>query len=197
MRRDEAKDVAGVIARWWWLLQPRPDGSGGDRGALARLRRADTPAVALLEPAVIRLYGDVRKKLGRDALDDRETEMLAVIAGVLARVRAAEGPSIAFATALGQPPDHPVMSPLRFGNLMRAREPEDLMRHLRRAVDLLGGRPFGIPQFAADIFVWNDDIRRRWIFQYHQEGAAAPRPGGAETGDTEPETTDAREETSA
>lgn len=197
MRRDEAKKAGGVVARWWRLLQPWPDGKGGDRAALARLRRADTPGVVLLEPAVIRLYGDIRKDLERATLDDRDTEMLAVIAGVLARVRPSEGPSIGFATALGQPQDHPVMSPLRFGNLMRAREPEDRMRHLRRAVDLLGGRPFGIPQFAADIFVWDDDVRRRWIFQYHQEGAAAPRPGGAETGDTEPETTDAREETPA
>ncbi len=192
MKSGEARSVGGAVARWWRLLQPRPDGKGGDRAALARMRRADTPAVVLLEPAAIQLHGDVRKIVAGGVLGDRDTEMLAVIAGVLARVRPAEAPSVAFATALGQPPDHPVMSPLRFGNLMRAREPEGLMRHLRRSVDLLGGRPFGIPQFVADILVWNDVIRRRWIFQYYQEGAAAPQ-----SRDAEPENTDAREETPA
>lgn len=187
MRRDEARNAGSAVAVWWRLLHPRPDGTGGDRAALARMRRADTPAVVLLEPVAIRLHGEVRKAVGGGALDERDTEMLAVLAGVLAKVRPGEGPSVSFATALGQPPDRRAMSPLRFGNLIRAREPEGLVRHLRRAVDLLGGRHFRIPQFAADILVWNDDTRRRWIFQYHQEGAAAP----------DPENTDAREETPA
>lgn len=182
MRDSDARSAGRAVADWHRRLHPDADGAGGDRAALARLRRAETPGAVLLEPETIRLYGKVREALGRDRLSEAQTAALAVAAGTLASVRPGAGPAPTFATALGQLPNgqvattgqRQIMSPLRFGNLMRAREPEELMRHMRRALALLGPRLFSIPRFAADIFVWDDEVRRSWIFQYHQEGAAAP-----------------------
>ena len=51
---------ARLAASWWRALQPHPNGSGGDRAALAQLRRCATAADAAMEPATL----DLARQLG-------------------------------------------------------------------------------------------------------------------------------------
>src|SRR4051812_12746720 len=87
--RDHSQPRWDQIARRWWeMLQQRTkDGApnpAGDTAALARLRRAATPADAFEEPAVFDLY----KKLGFGRGDvDRRLPRVAVAAAVLAHIR--------------------------------------------------------------------------------------------------------------
>lgn len=182
----EKKRTPGTAAlSWWRRLHPDASGKGGDRGALAQLRRAATPGEVLLLPQAIALWGEIREVLKRWP-SDPETESVAIVAGALAGVRPQEGrlSQTPFATVLGQRPDgkrpetgdRAVMSASRFASLMRASDGEERLRHLRRAIALLGSTSFSVHDFADDLLRWNDRTRQNWIFQYYQQGAAAPRP---------------------
>ncbi len=185
---EKQRTPGAVTLSWWRRLHPDASGRGGDRGALSQLRRAATPGEVLLQPQAIVLWGEIREVLKRRP-SDAETEAMAVIAGALAGVRPQEGrlSLTPFATVLGQRPDgrrpesgdRAVMSASRFGSLMRATDPEERLRYLRRAIALLGGTPFNIHDFAQDILRWSDRTRQKWIFQYYQQGAAAPKPAAS------------------
>jgi CRISPR type I-E-associated protein CasB/Cse2 len=169
-----------VVAHWWRRLHPDERGRGGDRAGLAQLRRAATANDVLVLPAAIALWGDLRKSLGRQP-NERETEAIAVIAGSLAHIKVGGGAGAeTFATMLGRPAERPAMSGSRFAVLLRAEGGEERLRHLRHAIALLGGTPFRISRFAEDVLYWDDRRRRDWIFQYYQQGAAAPRPASAD-----------------
>lgn len=171
--------VGRAAGKWWRGLQPDEMGSGGDRGALARLRRAASPGEALLQPETLKLYGAVRRLLEKPP-SETQTTALATTAAVLAAVSGTGSP-MTFAemlgrTAEGRPlgDEQPLMSPARFGTLMRASDWSARFTHLRRAVQLLGGGGFNIARFADDLFWWNDRTRRRWIFEYYGQGRDAP-----------------------
>lgn len=187
MTEKEPLSGGQAVARWWRRLHPTDTGTGGDRGAAAQLRRATTPAEALLLPQTIALYGQVREALGRAALSEDQTTAVATLAAVLAGVKPGKPGGPRFAAALGrtvkdrrpQENERARMSPMRFGALMRASGGEERQRQLRRAVDLLGDASFDVARFADDMLRWNDATRSRWIFDYYQEGAAvSPEPQG-------------------
>ncbi|MEX2480760.1 MAG: type I-E CRISPR-associated protein Cse2/CasB [Gammaproteobacteria bacterium] len=179
-RPGRGSDSKGWLAFTWWRdLHPDEKGHGGDRGALARLRRAATPSDVLAEPDAISLYG----RLAGRPYDRRTAENVAILAGVLPAIRFnPQSGRLQFAQALGlrsdggwpEKGDRRTMSPLRFGALMRARSPEERMRQLRTALALLGDRPFDIARFADDVWRWSESIRQHWIFEYYQRGRDAP-----------------------
>lgn len=177
-----ARDWAATARNWWRALQPY-DQQGqsnwtGDRGALARLRRASAPADALLEPAVFDLY----RKLGFKALSGEWLARAAVAAMVLAHAR--EDRRVHPAQAVGRDSfgdknfETAAMKPLRFERLLSARAPEELVREMRRLVQL-AGNTIDVGRLAADILSWPDDeagdkVRTRWAYEYLAAGRDAP-----------------------
>lgn len=184
MTDEDRKRLRGEIVSWWRRLLPDDEGYRGDRAAAARLRRAESLHEIMVEGEAIRLYRIACDALGRARLSESEAAGIAIVAGVLAGVRPAGAPGFPpFAEMLGRMTDgQRQFSPLRFAALAKAQEPVERLRHLRRAVALCRGKPFNVARFAEDMLWWNDNTRRRWIFEYHQEGRAAPTDNDASEG---------------
>ena len=162
-----------IAAAWWCGLQPRPDGSGGDRAALARLRRAATTNEAAAEPATLELCRALRfcrERLGRAA----------ITAAVLAHVREdAPGPPAARQLGTGNN-GAAAMSWLRFQRLIQADTEDSQLTAFRRAV-ALADRRLNVVDLACSLLDWDDRQRRRWLYAYH-DAAVPDRAGDAPTG---------------
>lgn len=176
------KEASGKARSWWRSLQPvfedgqpNPD---GDRAALARLRRAGTVAEGMAEEATHDLFG----RLGHSCFDARHFPRAAVVAMVLAHVRADPKPGekgrrptaarTVGRTSMGDP-DSALMKPLRFRRLLACRDDEDLAREMRRLV-ALAGETVDVGDLARSILYWNDATRARWAFDYYAPGRPAP-----------------------
>lgn len=158
-----------VAATWWRALQPRPDGSGGDRAALARLRHAATALDAATEPAAL----DLARRLGTGW---HGLGRAAVAAAVLAHVRE-DAPDRPAARQLGAAAGRePAMSWLRFRRLVQAGTEDEQVAAFRRAVALAGGR-LNVADLGGSLLSWDDERRRRWIYAYH-DAPAPPGDGG-------------------
>jgi CRISPR system Cascade subunit CasB len=184
-RRERPRYAAALS--WWSALQPyREDGSPNpqaDRGALARLRRAASPADILDEEAVF----DLHRRLGFGRRSAAETlPQVAVVGAVLAHVREhdRERPP---ARAVGRQSlgdaglETAAMSPLRMRRLLQAREPDDVLRQMRRLVDL-ADRRVDVGALAELILDWLNPERgdrARSLFAYDYYAAGGPKPGTA------------------
>jgi CRISPR system Cascade subunit CasB len=153
-----------LALRWWEDLR---DEKRGDRGALARLRRAATVFDAATEPATI----DLCRKLGLQA---QGLEQAALVAAVLAHVRE-NVPGKKMARQLGAPDSKTpaVMSWLRFRRLMQFETPDELLTGFRRAIALAKGNA-NVVDLAGALLNWNDQRRREWIYAYHDANIAQP-----------------------
>ncbi len=178
-------DSRAAARDWWGGMQPSFSGGrsnpGADRAALAQLRRAAGVAEMLGHEAVFDLYR--RCDFARDDVTHR-LPWVAAAALVLAHVRQSRSGGRPLAAVVGRRSfDDAVsapMSALRFRRLLAAREPDDLVRHLRRALALAGrDAAIDVGVLAADILSWPDPeagarVRTRWAFDYHAAGDAAP-----------------------
>ena len=175
------KKTGEAAVAWWRRLHTRQDGTGGHRAAVAQLKRASTPLEAMLVPEAIHLHRSICEALGRDALNRSEADGVAVVAAVLARVKPGAPVRTSLAAMLGQtsdgrrpgPDGQALLSASRFAALVRADDPGERLRNLRRGIQLAGGRQFDAARFAADQLWWDGDCRRRWVFEYYQEGRSA------------------------
>lgn len=165
---------------WWTRLT---DERMGDRGALARLRRAHAPVEAWTEPETMRLYA----ALGFDARHrSTQGEAVAILAIVLAGVR--ENRAESLGKALGGDP--PVLHPLRMRRLTAARDGAEVLRGFREAVSLLGGAA-SVGDLATCILGWldpdaRDATRTQFLFDHYGAGSFAPPSSDSnETNDTE------------
>jgi len=160
---------AGAALAWWVRLT---DEKTGDRGVMARLRRANGFAEAWSEAETMSLY----RTLGLDARHrSRWVEAVGLLAIVLAHVRENGGGSLG--GALGGDP--PVLNPLRLRRLTAARDGAELLRGFREVVALLGGRA-PVVDLARCVLFWLDEdardaTRTRFLFDYHGAGFAAPQ----------------------
>lgn len=171
---EQSEDPA---LRWWRELQP--EGKRANAAALAQLRRATTPAEALMVQAA----HDLATRLGRGRAD-----WLAVgtLAAALAHVRTHDGSRPA-AAIFGEPTggdDGRRVSALRFRRLLQANDWPERLTALRRAIALTGGRS-NVADLARSLLRWNDHTRTRWMFDYF--GAAPPETADG-TDPTAPET---------
>lgn len=165
------KERAHRARDWWQRMQP--EGRLPDAAGLAQLRRATTPAEALVVPATHRL-------VQRLEMTERDWEALGALAATLAHVRTDEE-GVPMATLLGQSRgDAPLLSPLRFQRLMQATSWEERMTALRRAIAVANKRG-NVGDLAASLLNWTDATRTRWMFAYF--GAAPPQ--GPEEHDTQ------------
>lgn len=170
---------AAAATHWWRDLQPNTAtgerNRGGERAALARLRRADLLA-AMSDPVTFDLF----RKLGCSRREYWYLPTVALCAAILAGVRDELPPPRDRehpARTLGPPSletvDQALMKPLRFRRLIEADTPDERLTLLRRAVHL-ADRRLNPRELAAGCLDWSEDRRRRWIFEYYAAGFAAP-----------------------
>jgi CRISPR system Cascade subunit CasB len=154
-----------AAARWWRGLQPRPDGGGGDRAALARLRRCATALDAASEQATLDLCRSLGFGFGK-------LDRVAVAAAVLAHVREDRPGSPAARQLGGTGPDQAgaAMSWLRFRRLIQASTDDEQLAAFRRAAALAGGA-INVVDLADSLLDWDDKRRRRWLYAYHDAPA--------------------------
>lgn len=165
----------GKIAKEWWesLKPPSPDEpqkTRGDSGALARLRRAATPADAALEPATFVL-------MHRLGWPDHRWEPVATLAAILAHVREDQTKPKVAGQFGHRVDDRPVLSPARFQALIQAELWPDRMIALRRAIGLVEHRRINVVDLAESLLFWGERTRMEWVFAYHR--AALPETAKA------------------
>ena len=168
-------NAVSVAFEWWRGLNPKDyPPSGHQRAAMARLRRAATPIEVMQEPEALRLIARL----------PHYPERVAILAGVLAYVRETETRRVA--QAVGRPglddDKSAVLSENRFRRLLQV-PVDDLMEPMRRLVRMTKGT-LNVHDLSRSILYWNDDVKKRWIFDYYGVGAAAEGgPSGSATPD--------------
>jgi CRISPR system Cascade subunit CasB len=142
------------------------------------LRRAPSPAEVLVEPAVLDLY----RRLGFRGLSGERLALTAVAAITLAHARKESRQHPAQSVGRERFEDKEfetaAMKPMRFQRLLSVRAPDDLVREMRRLVQLAGNE-IDVGRLAADILNWRDDelgdrTRTRWAYEYLAAGRDAP-----------------------
>jgi len=153
-----SKPAGEILAKWWEGLQR-------DTGGRARLRRCAYLEEVMLEPAFHRLLKSLRTltQSGDEALDERDIQRLAVIAGLLAHVSARAPKPLA--EHMADPKGgRPLVSSLRFRRLLK--QPfEDLYPAMIRVIRQLDKRA-DISDLAASVYYWGDRVRKRWALAY-------------------------------
>lgn len=138
---------------------------GRKRMTRAQLRRCEGPAEALAVEATHHLHA----ALGRRAAPDT----LALIAIALANVRVHGAPA---ARLMGER-----LPPLRFQAILRAADPAELIRPLRRALVQIDGTA-DVARLARDLLYWGEDVCNRWCFEFF--GASVPSPADSQSKET-------------
>lgn len=158
---------AVAVRRWWQRLSlspvelaqltPQP---GLPRGVRAALRRCDTLDAALLTQAFRELWRILPEATREASFMDANLEKWSSIALVLAELRA-ETPNKALAARLGQqaPTGKPIMSELRFQQILACRTPDELVQRLRRALALAGRSEVSAVRLADVVALWWREYR--------------------------------------
>lgn len=158
-RKEEA---AGVLRSWWQDLQKQP----GDRAALRR-------AEGVVDVAFVPAFHGLRRRVSGFRYD---ADALASVAIVLANLRETERRD--FARALGTPADHPPLSQLRLRRLLQAEGSDEVVRNVRRAVQILKGRadPVTVASAVYRLSVpgLRDQAARDFAYAYFDAAEAVP-----------------------
>lgn len=173
-------DHKAALRQWHQELQEK-------RGLRASLRRSITVNDVCLSDGFRSLLRQTHTLWKVENQEWRFTA-LAMVAALAAKIKTIDE-RMSFAAQLGQTSGNtPVMSDLRFSRLCAVKTPDELLRQLRRAVQLLNGS-VNLFWLAEDIFRWcqeQDDllshhrrqqrptefIRIRWALDYYQAGDA-------------------------
>ena len=178
----ETQSPSTVCASWW--RRAFGDDDGAARMNRARLRRCDTPAEALTVEAV----HDLNARL-QSAGHHPKAHQLALVSIALVHVDVAEdaqAKTTRLAQAFGQSRTtkgylSQALSALRFQALMRATDRVDLITPLRRAMAIVRHVPINVYTLADDLYFWNENVRRKWCFQYFGASNATPKHAPEET----------------
>lgn len=169
---------AYVVRRWWQrLTQPRETsrqvGCGAPpwpRSVRAVLKRCETPESVLLTEGFRHLWFMLESHKEQPRYP-RSIYRWACVALVLAQLDD-ERVGVSLGKRLGAEKKHtgrPLMSELRFQQLLSSESPEELVRRLRRGLDLVGREGVSAVYLAADIL--------QWSMEYEQdERLAGARP---------------------
>lgn len=155
MRQAFAADSNVTAELLLWLA-----GLEHDRGARAELRRCHSVLHVMQTPA----FQAIRQRLvlaGLSELDSRRDRLATVIA-LLAHLRAGGALEPADAFSEGE---RPPVSPMRFRQVLEARDDDELFLRLRRVLPLVNQR-ISPARLARDVFDWDDGVRKRWIYAY-------------------------------
>jgi len=171
---SEKYGSVGDICLNWWLSEIATD-MGHARRTRAELRRADTP-LAVLGVSTVH---DLNRELTKVGLHNRTDwpDRLSLIAVALAHVKEGYGEKLARRFGAGDPPK---LSRIRFNALIGTERPRDLIRHLVRALAIVGGSA-NARQLAHDLYWWDDHVRTGWCFEYYGAADAKPNSENEET----------------
>ena len=122
------------------------------RGMRAQLRRIDRPEDVLLSEA----FAAFLAHLPESWRQERHLMASALVASALAWVQNDEQTSV-FAKQLKGKEERPLMSEMRFKQLLKSRTPEEFYRRLLRAIRLLKGQ-VNVLSITADILQWYQEF---------------------------------------
>ena len=154
-----AESHMGKMLHKWWL------GLEEDRASRAVLRRCATLDAVTLSDAYQHFY---RYMLACNAWPADaapwQNNKLAAIAGLLAHVKTDDNQRlpIRMSELSG---DRPLVSELRFRDLLKIETADDLFVSLRRTLPLIGHQA-GINLLAHDVYWWNDKTKKEWAYSY-------------------------------
>ena len=174
---------ANVIHQWWQALDSEKRGSPAiglfkllGKRELAELRRAENLTSVMLNRAY-QFLAQLLPKCDRDGL--------ALVAGMLANVKADAGDSASIARCMGSPKagsNDPRVSPLRFERFQATHDADEFLITAVRGIKMLGGT-LDIRKLADDVLVWSDEtinehrpaklanqLRVRWATDYYLAG---------------------------
>jgi CRISPR system Cascade subunit CasB len=159
--------IAGAVA-WWRDLQPDSAlNRTGNRAAIVRLRRCTTVAEAMCDQATIALF----RHCGATNPGDLPTVGLAAAVLVHVRENDPTAPRLArhIGPAITDKPETALMTPLRFIRLMKADKPDERLAAFRQLTVLAGGS-VNVADLAVALLCWDEELQRRWIYDYWNAG---------------------------
>lgn len=148
----------GKVLHQWW------NGLEDDRASRAILRRCASLDEVTLSPPYQRFY---RYMLVCNWPADAalwRNDKLAAIAGLLAHIKTddVQRLSVRMSEMSG---DRPLVSELRFRDLLKIDTTDDLFVSLRRTLPLVAYQA-NVYQLANDVYWWNDEIKKQWAYSY-------------------------------
>ncbi|WP_127076245.1 type I-E CRISPR-associated protein Cse2/CasB [Rhodomicrobium lacus] len=179
-------EIGDEARKWWQSLQPAKSGEvanangGGNRAALAKLRRSSTWVEAAAERETALLF----RRVGSG--NEQRLRRVGVLAAVLAHVRENETVKIASSVGPNKGDDTTAqLSQLRLRRLLSTSGDDEMLTAFRRLVALKGGTA-NVADLADLIMNWHsENTRMRFAFDYWQAGEAAPRDNPKEETSTE------------
>lgn len=166
LRRDEA----AALRRWWQRLTLTPHElekltkqRSLPRGVRAVLRRCDSAEAAMLTQGFRELWAMLPESTKQTDYRDEQLQVWSCIALVAAELRKEES-GVSLAKRLGQQKEQtgkPLMSELRFQQLLSCRTPEEFIQRLRRALALADKKGVSVVLLASVIALWWREHRGR------------------------------------
>ncbi len=158
--KKEETNAGNTLQAWW-------KGLDNDRASRAMLRRCATLDEVSLCPAYQRFF---RYLLSRNVIKEDvsgwQRDRLAMIAGLLAHVKNEDNQRFPLHASGEVGNKTPLVSELRFRNLLKIDDIAELFVNLRRTLPLVGHQ-LDILQLATDVDNWGDHIKKQWAYKYH------------------------------
>jgi CRISPR system Cascade subunit CasB len=156
-----------IVYSWWEQLKDRQ--KAVFRARRAELRRAKT----VEEICLTQGFHDLLHRLKETKW--RQTDRIAVMAAVLARVEWHDGSARTAAQMARSKSDgsSPRVSELRFRRLLRhVRDNDQLLAQMPRVLSLLrdgAGARVNVKDLASSLYWWNEKTRKQWALDYYDK----------------------------
>lgn len=156
-----------ILNQWWEELHGLGEfkdkkAQTADRAELCRTSNVeDIVLLPAFQRACLRFKPFFQQKEGDW---EKSVERLAMILGLLARVREHTEQILPLQMASQKQGEKPVLSELRFRRLIQ-RDRDELYQAMRRVLPLLGDKA-NIYALANDVYYWGKDVKREWAFAY-------------------------------
>jgi CRISPR system Cascade subunit CasB len=154
----KAESQLGKGLHHWWK------GLEEDRARRAMLRRCATLDAVTLSDAYQRFYRYMLAWGWPENSSMRQKDKLAAIAGLLVHVKTEDTQRLPVKMSELNG-DKPLVSELRFRDLLKVETTDDLFISLRRVLPLIGHQA-SIEQLARDVYGWSDDTKKQWAYSY-------------------------------
>ncbi len=143
-----------------------------DRASRAVLRRCATLDAVSLSDAYQHFYRYMLAWGWPENSREWQRDKLAAIAGLVAHVKVEDSNQGDFDDTQRLPVrmselkgDRPLVSEIRFRDLLKVETTGDLFVKLRRILPLIDHQA-GIEQLAHDVYWWNDNLKKEWAYSY-------------------------------
>lgn len=159
-----AESRLGKALQHWWT------GLEEDRASRATLKRCATVDEVALSEAYQRFYRYMRASGWPEDVAGWQLDKLAAIAGLLAHIKTADNQRLPESMS-ERDGDKNRVSELRFRDLLKAQDTDDLFVSLRRLLPLIKHQT-SILALAQDVYHWNNPYRnipKAWAYAYRWE----------------------------